>query len=156
MQFTSNCVGLITLLIAGGGWCGTAGAGTIQVCATCSHKTIQSAVNAAVDNDTINIAAGIYTENVTIAGKAVALNGAGGVTNGGTLVAAAGRGPVFTLGSGVTGDPNKVVVMSGMIISGGNHNGGTGVGGGIQPMGRLSTQNTGGDLCNVGPNGGCQ
>ena len=128
----SQNVGWITLLITGGSWCAAADATMISVCPTCNHKTIQSAVNAAVDNDTINIAAGIYTENVTIAGKAVALNGAGGVTNGGTLVVAAGRGPVFTLGSGVTGDPNKVVVMTGMIISGGNHMGGTGVGGGIQ------------------------
>jgi hypothetical protein len=128
----SQSVGLITLLITGGSWCGTANAAMIQVCATCNYKTIQSAVNAAIDNDTINIAAGVYTENISIAGKSIALNGAGVVTNGQTLVVAAGRGPVFTLGSGVAGDPNKAVVMTGMVISGGNHSGGTGVGGGIQ------------------------
>jgi len=127
----NRSVRLVTLLISAAGSCGIANAATIQVCPTCSHKTIQGAVNAATDNDVINIAAGVYSENITIAGKALALNGSGG-TNGTTLVAAAGRGPVFTLGSGVAGDPNKVVVMTNLVISGGNHSGGTGVGGGIQ------------------------
>jgi parallel beta-helix repeat protein len=40
------------------------------------YATIQSAVNAAAANDTINVAAGTYTEDVTI-GKALSLIGAG-------------------------------------------------------------------------------
>ena len=130
-------VGLITLLIAGGGWCSTAGAGTIQVCATCSHKTIQSAVNAAVDNDTINIQprASIPRTSPIAEGRRSRSqwSPAAYKPTAARMVAAAGRGPVFTLGSGVAGDPEtKWLFMSGMIISGGNHMGGTGVGGGIQ------------------------
>jgi Right handed beta helix region len=124
---------LITLLISGGSWYGTAQAGTLLVCATCNHTTIQSAVNDAADNDEINIAAGRYIENITISGKSLTLLGAANVNGSGeTLVLAAGRGPVFTLGSGVAGDTARVVLLDGMTISGGNHNGGTGVGGGVQ------------------------
>jgi hypothetical protein len=126
-------VGLITLFISAASWYGTADAGTLLVCATCNHTTIQSAVNDAADNDEINIAAGRYIENITISGKSLTLLGAGSVGNNGeTLVLAAGRGPVFTLGSGVAADTNHVVLLDGLVISGGNHNGGSGVGGGVQ------------------------
>jgi hypothetical protein len=126
-------VGLITILIAGAIRCASAGAGTLLVCPTCNHTTIQSAVNDAADNDEINIAAGRYIENITISGKSLTLLGAGNVGGSGeTLVLAAGRGPVFTLGSGVAGETAHVVLLVGMSISGGNHNGGTRVGGGVQ------------------------
>jgi len=129
----SQSVGLITVWICGASWFGTAEAGTLLVCPTCNHTTIQSAVNDAADNDEINIAAGRYIENITISGKSLTLLGAGNVKGSGeTLVLAAGRGPVFTLGSGVAGDTNHVALLFGMTISGGNHNGGTGVGGGVQ------------------------
>jgi hypothetical protein len=128
-----QCVGLITLLISASSWYGTAEAGTLLVCATCNHTTIQRAVNDAADNDEINIAAGRYIENITISGKSLTLLGAANVNGSGeTLVLAAGRGPVFTLGSGVAGDIARAVLLDGMIISGGNHNGGTAVGGGVQ------------------------
>jgi len=39
---------------------------------------------------------------------------------------------VFTLGSGVAGDPARQMLLVALTISGGNHNGGTGVGGGVQ------------------------
>jgi hypothetical protein len=123
----SQSVGLITLLIAG-----SAHGATLQVCPTCSHTTLQGAVNAAADGDVINVAAGRYIENVTISGKALAIVGSGGGPNGETLVTAAGRGPVFTLGSGVAGDTNHLIIISGVTVSGGNHMSGTGVGGGIQ------------------------
>jgi hypothetical protein len=128
----SQNVGLITVLIAGGSWFGTATAATLQVCSSCGHTTIQGAVDAAASNDVINIAAGHYFENITIAGKSLTLTGSGGGANGETLVSAAGRGPVFTLGSGAAGDTNQLISISGITVSGGNHLGGTGVGGGIQ------------------------
>jgi len=49
---------------------GTAAANDIGVCAACSYRTIQSAVNSAANGDLITIAAGRYTENVTIQGRA--------------------------------------------------------------------------------------
>ena len=126
-------VGWFTLLIASGSWYGTAGAATLQVCSGCSYSTIQGAVNAAASNDVINIAAGHYFENVTIAGKALTLIGSGGGANGETLVSGqGGRGPVFTLGSGTAGATNQLITISGVTVSNGNHLGGTAVGGGIQ------------------------
>ena len=67
-------------------------ANNIHVCPTCAHTTIQSAVNDAVSNDLITIAAGRYTENVTIEGKSLILQGAAGGLSGVTEVYAAGRG----------------------------------------------------------------
>jgi len=129
----SQTVGWITLLLAGASWCGSADAGTILVCPTCNHTTIQSAVNDAVDNDIINIAPGRYIENITVIGKSLTFLGADtSEPRGATMVMAAGRGPVFTLGSGVAGDPAKQMLLSGLTISGGNHNNGSGVGGGVQ------------------------
>jgi len=126
-------VGWITLLLGAASWCGTADAGTILVCSTCNHTTIQSAVNDAVDNDIIKILPGRYVENVTASGKSLTFLGQDlGEPRGAIMVMAAGRGPVFTLGSGVAGDPAKQMLLVGLTISGGNHNGGTGVGGGVQ------------------------
>src|SRR3954470_15268563 len=93
-------VGSVTLLLTAASWCGTADAGTIHVCSTCNHTTIQSAVNDAVDNDIINIAPGRYIENITVIGKSLTFLGAEtGEPRGATMIMAAGRGPVFTLGS---------------------------------------------------------
>jgi hypothetical protein len=129
----SENVGWITLLLAGASWCGSANAGTILVCSSCNHTTIQSAVNDAVDNDIINIAPGRYVENITVIGKSLTFLGAEtSEPRGATMVLAAGRGPVFTLGSGVAGDPAKQMLLVALTISGGNHNGGSGVGGGVQ------------------------
>jgi len=104
---------------------------TISVCSTCLHKTIQSAVNDAASGDLISIAPGRYTENVTIVGKSLTL--ASDETIGEVVeVYAAGRGPVFTLGSGIAGDTPQEIDIIGLTVSGGNHAGGTGEGGGIQ------------------------
>ena len=43
--------------------------------ATCAYGTIQQAVNAAVDGDTIQIADGVFFENVNISGKEIAIIG---------------------------------------------------------------------------------
>ena len=53
------------------------GAGThnILLVGNGGYATIQAAVNAATDGDTIEIAAGTYTENVTITGKALTIDG---------------------------------------------------------------------------------
>jgi len=126
-------VGWFTLLLGVSSWYGTADAGTLLVCSTCNHTTIQSAVNDAVDNDIIKILPGRYVENVTASGKSLTFLGAEtGEPRGATMVMAAGRGPVFTLGSGVAGDPAKQMLLVALTISGGNHNGGSGVGGGVQ------------------------
>jgi len=86
-------------------------------------------VNDAASGDTINIASGRYTENVSTAGKALTFVGESAAS---TLVYAANRGPVFTLGSAVAGDPPLLITIQGLTISHGTHTGGTGVGGGVQ------------------------
>jgi hypothetical protein len=107
-------------------------ANTIHVCSTCAHTTIQAAVNDAVSGDTVSIAAGRYDENVTIEGKTLILLGAAAGTSGVTEVHATGRGPVFTLGSGAAGATSERIEIHNLVVSGGNHTGGTGIGGGIQ------------------------
>ena len=119
------------MLLAAAGATQVAVANTIHVCPTCAHTTIQSAVDDAASNDLILIAAGRYRENVTIQGKSLSLQGSD-VLAGVTEVAAAGRGPVFTLGSAVSGATAQAVSLTNLTISGGSHFGGTGEGGGIQ------------------------
>jgi hypothetical protein len=107
-------------------------ANTVHVCSTCANKTIQSAVNTAASGDTIVIAEGRYTENVTIIGKSLTLQGVADGTGGVSEVYATSRGPVFTLGSGTSGDTPRLIEMHNLTIAHGNHTGGTGQGGGIQ------------------------
>jgi hypothetical protein len=109
-----------------------ASATNINVCPTCAHTTIQSAVNAAVSGDVIQIAAGRYTENVLIENKHLTLNGAPGGQNGVSELYAAARGPALVLGTGNAGDPAYLVEIHGLTISHGSHISGTRVGGGVQ------------------------
>ncbi|QLQ06868.1 MAG: hypothetical protein HZY76_13030 [Anaerolineae bacterium] len=52
-------------------------AAMITVCASgCDHTTIQAAINAAANGDTISVSAGTYTENIVV-NKSVELSGAG-------------------------------------------------------------------------------
>jgi hypothetical protein len=111
---------------------GAATANTIHVCSTCAHTTIQTAVNDAASGDTIAIGAGRYSENITVEGKQLILQGAAGGTDGVSEVNGAARGPVFTLGSGVTGDTPHLIEIHNLTISQGNHTSGTGQGGGVQ------------------------
>jgi hypothetical protein len=75
-----------------------AAATVLKVCKQgCTYATIQSAVNAAKSGDQISVAEGIYTENVTINGKTLVLDGAGS-----DLTSVDGSGaaaPVFALGA---------------------------------------------------------
>ena len=52
-----------------------AGSHNILLVGNGGYATIQAAVNAAADGDTIEIAAGTYTEDVTITGKALTIDG---------------------------------------------------------------------------------
>ena len=54
---------------------GLANASTLYVGSTQPYKTIQDAVNAAKDGDTIKVQTGVYNENVIIRGKNVILQG---------------------------------------------------------------------------------
>ena len=56
---------------------------TILTVGNGGFEHIQDAVAAAVDGDTIEIAAGTYTEDVTITGKSITIDGVetGGVNN---------------------------------------------------------------------------
>lgn len=73
---------------------------------------IQSAVDAAWDGDTINVAKGIYKENVAV-DKSLTIAGAGA---GKTIVDGDQKGSVFVIGMN---NHNANVALSGMIIQGG-------------------------------------
>ena len=108
-----------------------ASAAALHVCPTgCAFSTIQSAVDVAASGDVIQIAAGRYVEKVNIIGKRLTLSGdsGGGVTE---VVGTGGHGPVFVLGSGTESDYQEVDIQY-LTISNGNHQTGTGVGGGVQ------------------------
>jgi hypothetical protein len=107
-------------------------AATLHVCPSgCAYNSIQDAVNAAAaSGDVILIGKGRYVGNVTIEGKALTLIGAAGGAAGVTEVSGSGHGPVFTLGLG-SGNP-LLIELRHLTITGGDHETGTGVGGGVQ------------------------
>jgi len=96
------------------------GVSTFNVYAAQNEK-IQSAVNAAWDGDTINVAEGTYKENVVI-DKSLAIKGAGSTK---TIVDGDNAGSVFTIG---LTNSRANVAMSGMRIQNGHS---ANVGGGI-------------------------
>jgi len=50
---------------------------TLDVCADCEHKTIQSALDVATAGDTVQVAAGVYAEELAISTAGISLIGAG-------------------------------------------------------------------------------
>lgn len=88
-------------------------AATLDVCTSgCTYNTIQSAVNAASSGDTISISAGTYTENVTISGKYVTLDGAGSGA-GDTIIESASAGTnVLTIQAGGASENARQVVQN--------------------------------------------
>ena len=101
------------------------------------NEKIQGAVDAALDTDVINVAAGTYKENVKI-DKSLTVNGAGSYN---TIVDGNKLGSVFTIG---TTDSNIDVTLSGLGITGGS---GTQVGyftngGGVFNKGRTVIKNS--------------
>jgi hypothetical protein len=101
-----------------------AAAAVLKVCKQgCTYATIQSAVNAAKSGDRISVAEGIYTENVTINGKVLVLDGAGSDL---TSVDGRGAGPVFTLAAPPHTGWHEVT-LRGMTITHGMANSGGGV-----------------------------
>jgi len=79
------------------------------------YSKIQLAVNAASPGDTIIVAAGTYTENVTI-GISVTVNGAG---SGLTFVDGNNAGSVFTINPGVTVTITNMTIRDGYAAQGG-------------------------------------
>jgi hypothetical protein len=91
---------------------------------TTCFTTIQAAVDAAHDGDTISIAPGTYSGGITIA-KSVALAGADA-----SATTIAGGGPVITVGDGVAA---PTVSISRVTITGGlNDSAGVAAGGGVE------------------------
>jgi hypothetical protein len=110
---------------------GVGSAATLKVCLdTCSHKTVQSAVDAAANNDQIIVYPGRYVGNITIVGKSLGIISSTRNPNEVTLIGA-GTGPVFTLGANNGGQYYDEFLYY-ITITGGSHFGGTGEGGGVQ------------------------
>lgn len=87
----------------------------------CTFDAIQPAVDAAVNGDTLRLAAGAYTENVNISGKSIAIEGGYDATCGAllpaqvsTIAGVATAGSVFDVSGG------SAVVLRNLGISGGN------------------------------------
>lgn len=118
---------LLTCLV-----CPALRAANLFVCPSrCTYTKIQQAVDAAASGDVIYVSAGRYNENVKIAGKGLKLLGASSSVGPATEVFAAGAGPVFTLGSGAN-DPYELIELHHLTIAHGDHEGGSGIGGGVQ------------------------
>jgi parallel beta-helix repeat protein len=78
---------------------GVASAGTIQVPG--DYPTIQAAIDASVDGDTIVVGPGTYEENIDFLGKAITVRGADGPET--TVIDGGSLGPVVRFDSGEDG-----------------------------------------------------
>jgi hypothetical protein len=110
----------------------TSFAANLNVCMdSCVYKTVQSAVDAAVEGDTVRIYPGRYVGNITTAGKELTFTGTSQAASE-VLLVGTGVGPVFTLGGGSNGTSPHAIFISYVTVTGGSHFQGTGEGGGIQ------------------------
>jgi hypothetical protein len=110
---------------------GTAQAATLQACPTCADHTIQGAINKATSGSVIQIAAGLYNENLSVIGKQLTLQRQGATDL--IEVRGTGKGPTLVLGP-ASGTTSLLVTIDGLRLSNGNHplGSGTAIGGGIQ------------------------
>ncbi|MFM9057064.1 MAG: beta strand repeat-containing protein, partial [Bacteroidota bacterium] len=96
----------------------------INVNLNVAYPTIQSAVNAAVAGNTIQICAGNYTENVTV-NKRLTLDGAGATT---VITSAAASTPVITVtGTGASASSRLVIRDMKLVGATGDENTGSGI-----------------------------
>jgi hypothetical protein len=112
---------------------GQASAATLTVCPSgppaCTYSHIQDAINAASSGDTITIAAGTYTEHLTIGGKNLSLTGAGAAN---TTIDGQNTDRVVLI------NPGTQVSISGVTITRGTSS----TGGGINNFGTLTLNNS--------------
>ena len=82
-----------------------------------TYPTIQEAINASNNGDTVYVSSGVYQENIDFKGKNIVLKG---VSSDSTIIAGVGdENPVVTIGSG----EDTTSVLSGFTISGGLNGG---------------------------------
>ncbi len=110
---------------------------TTIIVPSATHPTIQSGIAAAVNNDTVLVAPGSYTENIDLLGKDIVLRGLGGpaVT---TINGSGAPLPAVSVPTGST----RACVIEGFTITGGTNPGTAvpaGVGGGIRLNGSSPT-----------------
>ena len=95
-----------------------------------THPTIQAAIAAATNGDTVQVMPGIYAESLDVQGKDIAIRGLGGAAN--TVIdGAQALGPTVLFSAGST----RAAIFEGFTVTGGNNTSGTGrntVGGGIR------------------------
>lgn len=82
------------------------------------YEAIQSAVDAATDGDTIEVAEGTYTERVSISGKSVSLVGD---STSGVIVEANSGGPVDGQNTLTVNAPGSTVTISNMTVRNGDY-----------------------------------
>ncbi len=71
LRTITTLAALLTLLVS------SAGAQTVRFVPSASWPTIQSAVDASVDGDVVDLAAGVYLEQVSVIGKGIVIRGQG-------------------------------------------------------------------------------
>ncbi len=104
----------------------------------CTYDTIQAAINAAVNGDTVRVSAGSYTESLDVVGKRITIQGGYDAT------CTAQTGGLTTVTAGVAG--SVLDVNSGAILTlrGLNLTGGSSFGAGVDVLGgsRVTLDNT--------------